>query len=623
MKNAWVPGTEPAYLFHQGTNFRAYEFLGCHINYESAVFRVWAPNAEGVSVCGDWNGWNPDANPMVRITNGGVWETYVDGVSIGQRYKYFIRTENGSYIEKADPYAFFSETNGKTASIVYDIDGYEWQDSEWQRTKSAPYDKPMNIYECHPGSWRFNAEREPYGYRDAANELIPYLLDMGYNYLELLPVMEHPYGKSWGYQTTGYFAPTSRWGEPKDLMYLVDKCHQAGIGVILDWVPSHFPKDAHGLSEFDGEPLYEAHGSDRQEQPQWGTRCFDYGRTEVQSFLVSSALYWFEMFHADGLRVDAVSSMLYLDFGRESGQWTPNTYGNNMNLEAIAFIKKLNTAVFEHYPNAIMTAEESTAYPMVTKPIDKGGLGFNFKWNMGWMNDVLDYWTTDPLFRKYKHDKICFSFQYAYTENFILPISHDEVVHGKLSLLNKMPGEYEQKFAGLRAFLGYMFTHPGKKLNFMGSEFGQFIEWNEEDSLDWHLLEYPAHKMLHCYVRELNTFYLDNPELWELDFDSRGFNWISGEDREQNILLYERIAKSGDKLIVLHNFAPVTRHGYRVGVDIGEYSEVFNSDLAKYGGRHIRNDALILSEPLSCHGRENSISLTLPGMSTLVLKAVQ
>jgi 1,4-alpha-glucan branching enzyme len=432
--------------------------------------------------------------------------------------------------------------------------------------------------------------------------------------------MEHPYGKSWGYQTTGYFAPTSRWGEPKDLMYLIDKCHRAGIGVILDWVPSHFPKDAHGLVEFDGEPLYEAHGADRQEQPQWGTRCFDYGRTEVQSFLVSSAFYWLELFHADGLRVDAVSSMLYLDFGKESGQWTPNAYGNNMNLEAIALIKKLNRAVFEHYPGAIMAAEESTAFPMVTKPIHQGGLGFNFKWNMGWMNDVLDYIKTDPLFRKYKHDKICFSFQYAYTENFILPISHDEVVHGKASLLNKMPGGYEEKFAGLRAFLGYMYTHPGKKLNFMGAEFGQFIEWNEEDSLDWHLLDYPMHRKLHNYVKALNRFYLDNPALWEKDFSSGGFNWISGEDREQNILLYERCSKSGEKLIVLQNFAPEARYGYRVGVDsVGAYSEIFNSDLAEFGGWNIRNEGTIISEPIPCHGRQDSVSVTIPPMATAIL----
>ncbi|MDR2530241.1 MAG: 1,4-alpha-glucan branching protein GlgB, partial [Oscillospiraceae bacterium] len=432
-----------------------------------------------------------------------------------------------------------------------------------------------------------------------------------------------PYGKSWGYQLSGYFAASSRWGDPKDLMYLIDKCHQAGIGVLLDWVPSHFPKDGAGLVEFDGDYLYEAHGWDKMEQPQWGTRCFDYGRTEVQSFLVSSAMFWLDLYHADGLRVDAVSSMLYLNYGREPGQWFPNESGGDQNPDAVAFLKKLNTAAFEYYPNVIMVAEESTAYPMVTAPVHDGGLGFNFKWNMGWMNDMLKYTAADPLYRKHLHDKLTFSFHYAFSENFILPISHDEVVHGKASLLNKMPGSYEQKFAGLRAFLGYMFTHPGKKLNFMGTEFGQFIEWNEEDSLDWHLLDYPMHAKTHNYVRALNRFYLDSPALWEIDYSWDGFRWISPNDRDQNVIVFTRSDRSGNTLIIAQNFAPVLREGYRFGVpESGAFTEAFNSDLAEFGGWGTATSAMVESEPIACHGFEHSVSVTLPPLCTLILRPV-
>ncbi|MDR0819594.1 MAG: 1,4-alpha-glucan branching protein GlgB [Oscillospiraceae bacterium] len=623
MKHAWSPGAVPAFLFHQGTNYRSYELLGCHVNSVAAIFRVWAPNSEAVSVVGDWNNWDNSVDTMTKVSEQGIWETAIEGVAPGQRYKYSIKTKDGRTIVKSDPFAFYSETDGKTASVIYNIEGYDWRDTEWIGSKADKnvYESPMNIYEMHVGSWRWTADRQPMGYRETADLLVPYLTEMGFNYLELLPVMEHPYGKSWGYQLSGYFAASSRWGEPKDLMYLIDKCHQAGIGVLLDWVPSHFPKDEAGLVEFDGGDLYEAHGWDKKEQPQWGTRCFDYGRTEVQSFLVSSAIFWLDLFHADGLRVDAVSSMVYLSYGREPGEWFPNQYGDNKNLDGIAFLKKLNKTVFEYYPTAIMAAEESSAYPMVTKPIHEGGLGFNFKWNMGWMNDMLSYTATDPLYRKDKHDKVTFSFHYAFSENYILPISHDEVVHGKASLLNKMPGNYETKFAGLRAFLGYMFAHPGKKLNFMGTEFGQFIEWNEEDSLDWHLLEYPYHRKIFDYVKALNHFYLETPALWEIDYSWDGFRWISADDRSQNIIIFIRIDKSGNKLIIAQNFAPVKRENYRFGVpDSGVYAEAFNSDLEEYGGGGVCNPLAIESEAIPLHGFDQSVSVTLPPLSTLILR---
>jgi 1,4-alpha-glucan branching enzyme len=452
---------------------------------------------------------------------------------------------------------------------------------------------------------------------------------MSYTHLELLPVMEHPYEKSWGYQTSGYFAPTSRWGTPEDLMYLIDLCHRNDIGVILDWVPSHFPKDAFALASFDGEPLYECHGWDRIEQPQWGTRCFDYGRTEVQSFLISSAYFWLGYYHADGLRVDAVSSMLYLDYGRKEGEWQKNAYGDNKNLEAIAFIKKLNKAVFDAYPKALMIAEEASAYPMVTKPIHDGGLGFNYKWNMGWMNDMLEYTEIDPLYRKHKHSKITFSLFYAFSENFVLPISHDEVVHGKKSLLEKMPGDYRSKFAGYRAFLGYMFTHPGKKLNFMGTEFAQFIEWKDDDSLDWHLLDYPAHKEAFTFTHDLNKFYLETPALWEQDYSWDGFNWISDNDSAQNIIIFTRTAlpkpddagQPGDTLIVVQNFAPVERGNYRFGVpDGGTYELVFNSDNEKYGGYGTEIITLTDSEDVAMHGHRQSLNVTIPPLSTTIYK---
>jgi len=617
----------PVYLFHQGTNYRSYEFLGCHYDSKTgvAVFRTWAPRAAAVQLVGDFNSWNRDSNPMARISDGGVWETTVEGVYPQQRYKYFIKSGRGNQVLKADPYAFCSETEGKTASIVYDLNGYTWEDDAWRKRmqKRSPYNSPMNIYEIHLGSWMASEDGQYLSYTQIAERLIPYIKEMNYTHVELMPVMEHPFGGSWGYQITGFYAPTSRYGLPHDFMKFVDLFHQAGIGVILDWVPSHFPKDEHGLIEYDGGCLYECHGMDRIENWEWGTRCFDYGRTEVQSFLVSNAMYWFGMYHADGLRVDAVSSMLYLDYGRQAGQWTPNTHGGNENLDAIAFIRKLNKAVFSEFPDVMMIAEESTAWPLVTKPIHDGGLGFNFKWNMGWMNDMLEYVGVDPFFRKDVHQKITFSFMYAFSENYILPLSHDEVVHGKKSLLDKMPGDYDAKFAGLRAFMGYMMTHPGKKLTFMGAEFGQFREWDIGSGLDWLLLDYPMHSNLKRYVRDLNAFYLDTPALWEIDCSWDGFKWICDNESTLNIITFMRTDKKGNSLIVLINFAPVARNDYWIGVpDAGVYTEVFNSDLSDYGGSGHTNGT-VETQDIETHGFEQCISITAPPMSTVCLKLKQ
>ena len=612
----------PIYLFHQGTNYHAYDLLGCHFdsNTSVAIFRTWAPSASAVFLVGDFNDWIEGKTPMHRVSDGGIWEVKLDGIISGQRYKYMICCRDGHFL-KADPFAFYSETDGKTASIVFELGGYEWGDKLWQKTKShaSTYSSPVNVYEVHLGSWMRSEDGEVLSYLEIADKLIPYVKDLNFTHIELMPVMEHPFGGSWGYQVTGFFAPTSRYGSPHDLMRFIDLCHQNDIGVILDWVPSHFPKDQHGLIEYDGGYLYECHGTDRMESSQWGTRHFDFGRTEVQSFLVSNALYWLGKYHADGLRVDAVSSMLYLDYARQPGEWTPNTDGGNENLDAIAFLKKLNSAVFHEFPDAMMIAEESTAWPLVTMPIHEGGLGFNFKWNMGWMNDMLEYVEVDPLFRNGVHEKITFSLFYAFSENYILPLSHDEVVHGKKSLLDKMPGEYIEKFAGLRAFLGYMMTHPGKKLMFMGAEFGQFREWDVYSGLDWLLLDYPMHSNLKEYTKTLNAFYLNTPALWEVDFSWEGFRWISDNDRDQNIIAFIRTDNSGNNLVTVLNFAPVPRHDYHIGVpDEGVYSEVFNSDLTEFGGwGHFNGD--VSSVKVSMHGFEQSISLNVPPLSMLCL----
>ena len=617
----------PLYLFHQGTNYKAYEYLGAHPcrkdDEAGFVFRVWAPNAVAVSVVGDFNDWDPDANPMTLLEDHAVWECMIFGLRQYDLYKFCVKTKDGRALMKADPYAFHAETPPETASKLYDIEGYEWNDGAWFASRQGfnPYRSPVNIYEMHLGSWRRYPDGNPYDYRRTADELVEYLNDMGYNFVELMPVMEHPYDGSWGYQVTSYFAPTSRYGTPHDFMYFVDRCHQSGIGVIMDWVPAHFPKDAHGLYEFDGQPLYEYEDVHKREHAHWGTRIFDYGRNEVESFLTSSAMFWVEKYHIDGIRVDAVASMLYLDYGREDWEWLPNVNGGRENLEAVAFLQKMNTAVLTEHPSALMIAEESTAWPMVTKPAYVGGLGFNFKWNMGWMNDMIAYTSLDPIFRSYNHDKLTFSLFYAFSENFILPISHDEVVHGKCSLINKMPGDYAMKFSGMRTFLAYMMTHPGKKLLFMGCEFAQFIEWNYKQQLDWMLLDYESHRQMQQFVRDLNHFYLANACLWQVEDSWDGFNWLAHDDHARNIIVFRRIDENGGDLVVVCNFAPVTREDYRIGVpDATSYDEIFNTDDVKYGGSGVVNRGAIRVKNQPDHDMKQSITLTVPPLAAVFLK---
>ena len=617
----------PLYLFHQGTNYKAYEYLGAHPcrkdEEDGYVFRVWAPNAVSVSVVGDFNDWDPDANPMTLLEDHAVWECMIFGLKQYDLYKFCVKTKDGRALMKADPYAFHAETPPETASKLYDIEGYEWDDGAGFASRQGfnPYRSPVNIYEMHLGSWRRYPDGNTYDYRRTADELVEYLGDMGYNFVELMPVMEHPYDGSWGYQVTSYFAPTSRYGTPHDFMYFVDRCHQAGIGVIMDWVPAHFPKDAHGLYEFDGQPLYEYQDVHKREHAHWGTRIFDFGRNEVVSFLASSAMFWVEKYHIDGIRVDAVASMLYLDYGREDWEWLPNVNGGRENLEAVAFLQKMNTAVLTEHPSALMIAEESTAWPMVTKPAYVGGLGFNFKWNMGWMNDMIAYTSLDPIFRSYNHDKLTFSLFYAFSENFILPISHDEVVHGKCSLINKMPGDYAIKFSGMRTFLAYMMTHPGKKLLFMGCEFAQFIEWNYKQQLDWMLLDYDSHRQMQQFVRDLNHFYLAHACLWQVEDSWDGFNWLAHDDHARNIIVFRRIDDNGDDLVVVCNFAPVTREDYRIGVpDATSYDEVFNTDDVKYGGSGVVNRGAIRVKNQPDHDMKQSITITVPPLAAVFLK---
>ena len=612
----------PLYLFHEGTNAKAYEYLGAHPVDGGVCFRVWAPNVQWAGVAGDFNGWQPDKAPMTKISSG-VWECFVDGVNRYDAYKYYFRTADGREFYKSDPFAFHCETRPGTASKYYGELDFDWSDKGWlrKRKKADIYSSPMNIYEVHAGSWQLYDDGNPLSYRDLADRLIPYVKDMGYTHIELLPVMEYPFDGSWGYQVTGYFAPTSRYGTPEDFAYFVNAAHNAGIGVILDWVPAHFPKDTYGLYEFDGGACYEYADPRKGEHLQWGTRVFDYGKPEVQSFLVSSAMFWISEYHIDGLRVDAVASMLYLDYGRDDGNWIPNCHGGRENLEAVAFLKKLNESVFREHGDVLMIAEESTAWPMVSRPTYLGGLGFNFKWNMGWMNDCLRYFSLDGLARKFNHDCRTFAFFYAFSENFVLPISHDEVVHGKCSLINKMPGTYEEKFAGVRSFLGYMMSHPGKKLLFMGCEFGQFIEWNYKQQLDWLLLDYEAHRKLKSYVSALNKFYLANSPLWEIDYSWEGFSWIVSDDSSNSVVAYIRRDKKENELIALCNFTSVTRHKYRIGVPKpGTYRVVFSSALPEFGGKGESTVGSVRAKKKPMHGYEYSIELDIEGLSCMYIK---
>ena len=616
------PSDLPIYLFKQGNNMEAYRYFGAHLcaqdGQAGVVFRVWAPHAQAVSVVGDFNRWTPDADMMHKVADA-VWELFIPGMKAYDVYKFCITTPSGEQVYKADPYAFHAETRPANGSKVYDIGGYPWGDAAWDEAqkKRDVLNGPMLIYELHAGSWKMKEEGVPYNYSELADELIPYIKEMGYTHVELLPITEYPFDGSWGYQVTGYFAPTSRYGTPHDFMAFVDKLHQAGIGVILDWVPAHFPKDGYGLYMFDGAPCYEDPNPRRGEHKEWGTMVFNYGMPEVQSFLISSALFWVEQYHIDGLRVDAVASMLYLDYNRRDGEWEQNVNGGKENLEAIAFLQKCNSTVLGRYPYKMMIAEESTAWPLVTKPASDGGLGFNFKWNMGWMNDMLSYMKTDPLFRAGNHGKVTFSFFYAFSENFVLPISHDEVVHGKCSLINKMPGDYEQKFANLRTFYGYMTAHPGKKLLFMGQEFGQFIEWDENKPLDWMLLGYDKHRQLQAYVKDLNAFYRETPAMWEIDYSWEGFQWIVPDDNQQSVIAFLRRDAKGKMVMVVCNFNPVLREGYEMGVpNAGSYKEVLNSDDPKYGGSGVTNGT-VRSRKGAMHGFDQHVSLTLPPLSTL------
>lgn len=628
---AFVPAPvdkETVYLFNKGCNYQSYRLLGAQLTEQEGVrgvrFVVWAPHARSVRVVGDFNGWNGDRHLMERVPGSGMWRLFVGGLEPGAKYKYDVETAQGWRWLKSDPYAFWSELRPGTASIVYDLGGYQWGDDAWQKAKrqGRPYEKPMLIYEVHLGSWRRTADGEPLSCRELGDLLPEYAASMGYTHIELLPVVEHPLDASWGYQATGYYSFSSRYGCPEEFMYLVDQCHRHGIGVILDWVPGHFCKDDHGLRMFDGVHCYEPECSVKGENQGWGTANFDYGRTEVQSFLISNAMFWQDVYHVDGFRVDAVSNILYLDYGREPGDWLPNRYGGNGDLEGIAFLRHLNAIIFKYYPHALMMAEESTSWPMVSWPTDMGGLGFNFKWNMGWMNDMLRYMEADPIHRKWLHQLVTFSFMYAFSENFILSLSHDEVVHGKRSLLNKMPGDYWQKFAGLRAFYAYWIAHPGKKLLFMGGEFGQFIEWNADASLDWHLLEHDMHQRLHAYCRDLNHFYHAQPALWRQDFDWSGFYWIDCSDYQQSVIVFaRRDPKSGATLIVICNFTPEVRYDYRIGVpERRRYREIFSSDRREYGGADETNE-LLQPEMLKWHNQPYSLRLKIPPLATIYLQA--
>jgi len=618
------------YLFREGNHFRAHDLFGAHLGehdgQRGTSFRLWAPNARAVSLIGEFNGWAIDSHPLtLRDDHSGIWESFIPDVGRGALYKYHVVGRDDQAFDKSDPYAFRTEVPPQTASVVWDLD-YEWDDAQWMARRGAcnALDAPMSVYEVHLGSWRRNAQ-EGYRhltYRELAHELADYVAHLGFTHVELMPVMEHPFYGSWGYQVTGFFAPTARFGTPQDLMYLIDVLHQRGIGVILDWVPSHFPQDGHGLTYFDGTYLYE-HADRRQGyHPEWGSYIFNYGRAEVRDFLGSSALFWLERYHVDALRVDAVASMLYLDYSRQPGEWIPNRYGGNENLEAIDFLKTLNQACYRDHADTQTIAEESTAWPQVSRPIYRGGLGFGLKWNMGWMHDTLAYFQQDPIHRKFHHDKLTFSLWYAFSENFMLPLSHDEVVYGKGSMIGKMPGDTWQKFANLRALYGYMWAHPGKKLLFMGGEFAQHAEWQHEGSLDWHLLEHPLNAGMQRWVRDLNTFYRGERAMHEVDFDAEGFQWVDCCDTQNSVIAFLRKSQSGDDaVLVVCNFTPVVRENYRIGVPAGgTWLECLNSDAALYGGSGQGNGGSVESVPLPAHGLFHSLTLRIPPLGVLYMK---
>ena len=617
--------------FSEGRSCHAWRCFGAHPcrkdGQEGYLFRVWAPNARQVCVFGDFNGWDENAAPLEKL-EGGIWEGFLPGLKRYDTYKYVIHAADGTVTAKADPYAFHAETRPGNASKIYELDEYPWGDAGWldYRAKNPPYRRPMNIYECHLGSWRRTGEGEFLSYRDTTHYLVPYVKEMGYTHVELLPVTEHPLDASWGYQCTGYFAATSRFGTPHDFMWLVDQLHQAGIGVILDWVPAHFPKDAFGLYEFDGEPCYEYADPRKGEHADWGTRVFDYGRSEVRSFLYSSALFWLEQYHIDGLRVDAVASMLYLDYGRQDGQWVPNVFGGHENLEAVEFLQQLNTHIFSAHSDVMMIAEESTAWPRVSHPVDKGGLegglGFNLKWNMGWMNDICHYLKMDPWFRQYHHKDVTFSMVYAFSERFVLPVSHDEVVHMKGSLRGKMPGDDWRQLAGVRGFYLYLLAHPGKKLTFMGTELAQWHEWDFAGQLDWYLLEQEDCRRTHECIRELNRFYRKNRPLWENDSDWNGFEWLVADDNRSNVIVFLRRDRAGHELVCAVNFSPEAWEDYRFGVPGGKryYEEVFNTDSLQWGGSGVCNEGLLTVEDVPSHGRERSLRIRIPPLGGVILK---
>jgi 1,4-alpha-glucan branching enzyme len=621
------------HLFGEGNHFQIYEVLGAHVREVNGVagvhFAVWAPNARSVSVVGDFNQWSGDADPMQPAGSSGIWERFVPGLRAGAIYKFRVFGASGMTIDKADPFGFFAEVPPRTASIVAELGQYRWGDHEWMRNRSIrdPLHQPISIYEVHLGSWRHQAGNHNgwVSYREVAAELVEYCQRLGFTHIELLPVSEHPFTGSWGYQTVGYYSATSRYGTPDGLMYLIDYCHQHGIGVIIDWVPAHFPKDAHGLARFDGTALYE-HADPRQgEHPDWNTLVFNYGRNEVSNFLIANALFWLDKYHIDGLRVDAVASMLYLDYSRKDGEWIPNQFGGRENLAAIEFLKRFNEQAHARFPGVLTIAEESTAWPGVSRPTFSGGLGFSLKWNMGWMNDTLRYVHAEPVHRKYHHNELTFSLIYAFTENFLLPLSHDEVVHGKGALLDKMPGDLWQRFANLRLLYSYMWTHPGKKLLFMGGEFGQWREWNCDAPLDWQLLDYPEHRNLQNLVGDLNRLYRGEPALHELDFSGEGFEWIDCHNAGESVLTYLRFsAERRDHVVVCCNFTPVVRRGYRVGVPaLAGYREIFNSDSAFYGGSNVGNGGGTLAQAIPAQGRPHSICLDLPPLAACILKPLR